>query len=289
MFDKVSLDLDTAKEIIYNNNDMTGLIKDLNEEGYKFPNKKRGFKKGYKEALRYWIEIREEEFPLNSIPKARPGLPQTIVEKDDKKYHLIGVVHGANSIFRDFYKSHISEINSNGNEVYAEDAFSINYSPSPFSKIQEFSDDDVLTIGDSLKVLRIRFIDYNFHKLISKIPGDPIRENTKEQLQLLKEIDPEDSEADKEILTLRELSKRSLLPEPIHSDYIRKLNSGFYLRAYNKRGELMAEKLSWAGSEDVYGFMGQAHEMQVEYFLESNFGELGIYPDELDYIRYENS
>ena len=36
-----------------------------------------------------------------------------------------------------------------------------------------------------------------------------------------------------------------------------------------------------------YAFVGQAHEAVIEYFLKSDFSKTDIYPEDLNYYRYE--
>lgn len=285
------LDLDNMKELIYNSSSLEDLTKRMNDSGYDYPMNKRGMKKAYIEALDYWIRIREEKLPLSSIPKRPPKkLPETVYKENETTFHLVGICHGSKMHFRRYYSSKMNELSSDVSpkKIFYEITFD-KYYLSSFkslfgSQIEPFGDTRDINLLDGLRVRFFYNVEVPLFRGYSKLRKKPLYKLANMYLTLDKKLDP--YEDDDILLTIREVSKRILLPEPIHSQYESLVNR-FQDKIGMKRSELMARKMLNSFAGDVYGLFGQSHEAQVEYLLKSDFGSVEIFPADLSYPRYD--
>ena len=259
------IDLDKIYEVVLESAEspietcLYDLRDELNEHGFELPKRRKGEKKAYVEAMKYWPDIKEKQTPLKDIPVIElDDLPSTLIEKNGTEYYIHGVMHipQADDV-NDFFRDKVSEYDENGICLYEQN---LNYVFDIEDIAHEIDDHCVHTFMDKRRAKR--------GKLPNPYPLSEIHDEFLEAEMLLYAIAASD---DIKYLPLcREYLSRISLPEPLWMNYLSW--DGARTRMLTKRSKYMADKMEEYGKDydEVHIITGYSHEPQIEYFLEES-------------------
>jgi hypothetical protein len=266
------LDLDYVEEAILNSIEyppgscLRELRDCLNDLGCNFPETRKGERKAYKEALKYWWDIREKRSPLDKVPDYNPedDLPGSVV---DGKYFIYGVIHkqlgGASEEVKNFFRKKASRYHPGsrlGNKVLLcesgiDEQLGIEFLSYDFFDYGVYSDRDRLNLLARLpQIICVRL----FEKTVGKAKKR-VRESVRWRFAYQRGI--------KHFNKMREVAKRIVLPEPLTLDYC---SDSWVSNIMNGKSLYMAKKMTEFANnefEEVHAIVGYAHEPQIEYFL----------------------